>query len=263
MPEHTSLIHYLLNNLGELPKQSHNLGGTLMGHHTGYRELEPLFMATLVMLSIIYLASEVRLTLRDLKESYKPEEELTMRTFFEVFFGYFYAMTKDVMGAKNAKRFFPLIGASAIFIFVSNAMGLVPGFLPPTSNLNITAGCAATVFVAFNYYGLKENGVEYLKHMAGWGVFDNFFANLALACLMFPIEFISLCVRPVTLAIRLMLNMAVDHLLVSIFMGLFAIFLPLPLLLLGCIIIAVQTLVFCLLTAIYIGLATEHHEEAH
>ena len=80
---------------------------------------------------------------------------------------------------------------------------------------------------------------------------------------MFIIESISICVRPVTLAIRLLVNMAVDHLLVSIFLGLFALFLPLPLMLLGCIVIAVQTLVFCMLTAIYIGLSTEHAEEAH
>ena len=46
-------------------------------------------------------------------------------------------------------------------------------------------------------------------------------------------------------------------------MGLFAILLPLPIMMLGIIVICVQTLVFCLLTAIYIGLATEHAEEHH
>src|SRR5690606_25505919 len=161
-------------------------------------------------------------------------------------------LAKDVMGPKNAKRYFPLIGASAIFIFVSNAIGLVPGMLPPTSNLNITAGSAILVYLAFNYYGLKENGLGYIKHMAGWGVFNHWLPNLLLAILMFPIEFISMLVRPVTLAIRLMLNIAVDHLLVSIFMGLFALFLPLPIMMLGLIVIAVQTLGFCLLSSMYI-----------
>jgi F-type H+-transporting ATPase subunit a len=131
---------------------------------------------------------------------------------------------------------------------------------PPTSSLNITAGCALLVFLSFNYFGLKENGLDYIKHLAGWGIFKNPVFNLLLACLMFPIEFISMCVRPVTLSVRLMLNIAVDHLLVSIFMGLFAILLPLPLMLLGVIVICVQTLVFCLLTSIYIGLATAHAE---
>lgn len=258
MPEHISLLHYLLYRFELLRENAH--GTSLQGHHLGYKEYEPLAMAIVLMLMIVYLLSEVRGIVKRTKEAAVPEDELTLRTFFEVFFEIFYGMAKDVMGAKSAKRYFPLIGSCAIFIFLSNAIGLIPGLSPPTSNLNITAGCALLVFLAFNYWGLKENGVDYLKHMAGWGVFSGFVPNLLLACLMFPIEVISTCVRPLTLAIRLMLNIAVDHLLVSIFMGLFAILLPLPLMLLGIIVICVQTLVFCLLSSIYIGLATAHAE---
>jgi F-type H+-transporting ATPase subunit a len=70
-------------------------------------------------------------------------------------------------------------------------------------------------------------------------------------------------VRPLTLAVRLMLNMAVDHLLLSIFLGLVAVFVPVPLMILGVLVVLIQTLVFSMLTAIYIGLATEpmHHDE--
>jgi F-type H+-transporting ATPase subunit a len=81
-----------------------------------------------------------------------------------------------------------------------------------------------------------------------------------LAWLIFPVEVISLCVRPVTLAVRLMLNMAVDHLILGIFLGLFALVVPLPVMLLGCLVVLVQTLVFTLLTCIYIDLATAHEE---
>jgi F-type H+-transporting ATPase subunit a len=108
----------------------------------------------------------------------------------------------------------------------------------------------------FNAYGLLTNGWAYVKHLAGpmWW----------LAPLMFPIELISLCVRPVTLGVRLMINMAVDHLILGLFMGLFAIIVPIPLMLLGCLVVVVQTLVFALLTCVYIGLATEHEAaEAH
>ena len=258
MPEHISLLHYLLYRMGFLRENAHNAGTSMMGHHLGYRNFEPMFMALLMMIIIIYLAWEARGSFTRLKEAYKPEEELTLRTFFEVFFEFFYNTAKDVMGADNAKRYFPIIGASGIFIFLSNCLGLIPGMVPPTSNLNVTAGCAMLVFVTFNYYGIRDNGLTYLKHMCGWGTFDNVFASIALAMLMFPIELISTCVRPVTLAIRLMLNITVDHLLLGIFMGIFALFLPLPIMMLGIIVICVQTLVFCLLTAIYIGLATEH-----
>jgi F-type H+-transporting ATPase subunit a len=258
MPEHISLLHYLLYRFDLLRESAH--ATSLGGHHLGYKDFEPLAMAIVLMLMIIYLTTEVRGVIKRAKTASVPEEELTLRTFFEVFFEFFYNMAKEVMGPKNAKRYFPLIGSCAIFIFISNAIGLIPGMMPPTSSLNITAGCAALIFLAFNYYGLKENGIDYVKHMAGWGVFKGVVPNILLACLMFPIEVISMCVRPITLSIRLMLNIAVDHLLVSIFMGLFAILLPLPLMLLGVIVICVQTLVFCLLSSIYIGLATAHAE---
>jgi F-type H+-transporting ATPase subunit a len=258
MPEHTSLLHYLLYRMGF--KDSPVRESFFAHEHLGYREYEPLFMSLLIMLVVIYLAAETRAQLRKLKEAVIPEEELTMRTFFEVFLEYFYGMARDVMGSKNATRYFPLIGGAALFILFSNAIGLIPGFLPPTSSLNITAGCAILVFLAFNYYGIRENGIGYLKHMAGWGTFHGTLPNVLLALLIFPIELISICVRPVTLAIRLMVNIAVDHMVVSAFLGLFALFVPVPSMLLGVLVILVQTLVFCLLTSIYIGLATAHEE---
>ena len=265
MPEHISLLHYLLYRLEFLRADSDIKHSFLFHRHLGYKDYEPVFMALVLMVVIVYLTTEVRGIYKRMANARRaselaPEDELTLQTFFEVFFEFFYNMSKDIMGAKSAKRYFPLIGASAIFIFVSNAVGFIPGMLPPTSNLNVTAGCAIVVFIAFNYYGLRDNGLHYIKHMAGWGTFKGTVPSVALACLMLPIEIISICVRPVTLAIRLMMNMAVDHLLLSLFAGFFAILVPLPIMFLGVIVVSVQTLVFCLLTAIYIGLATEHEE---
>jgi F-type H+-transporting ATPase subunit a len=255
MPSHTSWITYLIAKFPALRENAHNVGHTIIGGHAvDYRGLEPIFMSLLVLLALVWLAAEVRGQYRRLDEAVVPDDKLTLRTFFEAFFGYFYSMAKDVMGPRNAKRYFPLIGGSAAFIFFANAIGLVPGFSPPTSNLNVTIGCALLVFLSFNYYGLKENGWGYIAHLAG--------PKWYLAPLVFPIELISTCIRPVTLSIRLMVNMAVDHLVAAIFIGMVAVFVPVPLAFLAIIVIAVQTLVFCLLACIYIGLATEkadHH----
>jgi len=57
-----------------------------------------------------------------------------------------------------------------------------------------------------------------------------------------------------------MVNMSVDHLLVAIAISIVTLLVPVPLMFLGIIVIVVQTLVFSLLTAIYISLATEHLE---
>ena len=253
MPKHTGFLTYLLARFPALRENAHNVGSSVIGgHEVDYRGLEPIFMSLLVIVTLVWLAAEVRDQYRRLNESVIPDDTLTLRTFFEAFFGYFYDMAKDVMGPANAKRYFPLIGGSAAFIFFSNALSLVPGFNPPTSSLNVTMGCALLVFLSFNYYGLKENGWAYLTHLAG--------PKWYLAPLVFPIEVISTCVRPVTLSIRLMVNLAVDHLLGSIFLGMVALLVPIPLQFLAIIVVTVQTLVFCLLSCIYIGLATEKAE---
>ena len=258
MPKHTGFLTYLLAMFPALKENASNVGKTVLGHEdVTYRGLEPIFMSMFLILLVVVLASRVRATFKNLDEAVVPDETLTLRTFFEAFLAYFYGMATDIMGKKNAKRYFPLIGGAALFIFFSNASSLIPGLNPPTASWNVTIGCALVVFIAFNYYGLKENGIDYLKHLAGWGVFKNPVASLLLAVLMLPIELISTCVRPVTLSIRLMLNIAVDHLIGSIFLGLIALFVPVPLAFLALIVILVQTLVFCLLSSIYIGLATE------
>jgi F-type H+-transporting ATPase subunit a len=81
---------------------------------------------------------------------------------------------------------------------------------------------------------------------------------LVLAPLMLVIELVSHCIRPITLSIRLMLNMAVDHLVLGIVLALIPLVVPIPLMILGTLVALVQTFVFCLLTTIYISMATEH-----
>jgi F-type H+-transporting ATPase subunit a len=257
MPEHTSFISYLI---AQFPVLRHNMGifgHSLFGEPVTTHGLEPLVASLLVMLLLVGFASAIRTQLVDYDKSIVPEAKLTLRTFLEVFVGFWYGTMKDMMGPKRAKRYFPLVGSLACFILFANALGLIPGFTPPTSNWNITMGCALVVFVMFNYYGIRENGLGYFKHLFGpyigwWGIPINL--------LLFVIETVSMLIRPLTLSVRLMLNMAVDHLLVSLTLGMIALFLPVPVLVLSTLVVIVQVMVFCLLTSIYIALATEHEE---
>jgi len=256
MPKHTYWLTYLLDQFPALKANARNLGDSLIGHqHPDYRSTEPVLTSLIYMAILVMLALIARQRIVNVKDAAVPSETLTLPTFFEVFIGYFYGVAKDVMGAERAKKFFPIIGASALFIVFSNFVGLIPGVSSPTSSLNVTLGCALCVFLAFNYYGIKENGWGYVAHLAG--------PKWYLAPLIFPIEVISTCIRPVTLSIRLMVNIAVDHLLGSIFIGLVTLFVPVPIMFLGIIVCVVQTVVFCLLSCVYIGLATEHSEAHH
>ncbi|MEY4577225.1 MAG: hypothetical protein RL701_1928 [Pseudomonadota bacterium] len=214
--------------------------------------------AALLVLGILALISVVTDTsIRDGKGNLVPGPAFTIRNFVEIIVGATFGMMRDIMGDKAARYFLPLIGTCAFFILFSNVLGLVPGFLPPTSNFNTTLGCGLVIFAATHIYGLKVNGFNHIKHLFGpmiglpW---------IPLMLLMFLIEIISHIARPVSLGIRLMANMTADHLVLTIFLGLVPFIVPLPMYLLGAIVCVVQTLVFSLLSTVYIGLAVEEAE---
>ena len=110
----------------------------------------------------------------------------------------------EVIG-RESNRFIPIIGTLAIYILTGNLLGLIPGFLSPTSNINVTASCAICVFVYYNFQGFRKHGfVGYLKHFAGPVVW--------MAPLLFVIEVISHLARPLSLSIRLFGNVFAEEL---------------------------------------------------
>lgn len=282
MPDHTSWFTYLLalpnfrglwamfNHLGcvneagesvalptgaECPADYHL--AELPNHFT-YPANTPVTLefTTLALFAVLVVAA-LTLVLKGriakTSEAIVPEGELTASSFLENFVETFYGMLHEALGKDDARYFLPIIGTCALFIFFSNALGLIPGFSPATSNFNVTLACGLIIFFCTHYYGLKRTGPAYLKHFIGPIPF--------LAPLMIPLEIISHLVRPFSLAIRLVANMFVDHLLVSVFTGLVFVLVPLPIMLLGVLTVTLQTYVFCLLATIYIQLAIEHHDD--
>ena len=184
------------------------------------------------------------------KDGIIPPPKFNTRNFFEMIADGTYGMMVQVMGEKSAERNLPLIGSLAFFIFLSNVMALIPGFGVPTTTLNTNVGIALLVFLATHYYGVREHGLAYFKHFLGplWW----------LSPLMLPIELISHISRPVSLSLRLLGNMVADHKVVFSFFTLVPILVPVPFLILGLLVSVVQTLVFCLLSMVYISMATAH-----
>jgi F-type H+-transporting ATPase subunit a len=179
-----------------------------------------------------------------------PPRTFNVRHLFELLCDAILGMMSGVMGEKNAKRFFPLIGSLALFILFSNLAALIPGFAPATDTLKTNLALALLVFVLTHYYGLKEHGPSYIKHFLGpiWW----------LSPLILVIELISHLVRPASLALRLMGNMAADHKVIFAFFALVPVFVPVPFYFLGLLVCVVQTLVFCLLSMVYISMAISH-----
>lgn len=198
------------------------------------------------------------LKLKDTRGSVIPDEKLTVRTFLELLVGATYGLMKDVMGPKAARYFLPLIGTCALFILLSNLLGLVPGFLPPTASLSVTLALGLIIFMTTHIYGVREHGIAYFKHFLGPII--KWYA-LPLMLLFVVVELISHLVRPMSLGVRLMANMFADHAVLGVFLALIAWFVPVPVLFLGSLVCVVQALVFCILSTVYIGMAIEHSDD--
>jgi F-type H+-transporting ATPase subunit a len=174
----------------------------------------------------------------------------------------FYGLLDQMIG-RQGRQFLPLVGTAGLFILVSNLLGNLPGFQAPTANWNTTVALALTVFLWYNYAGVRKHGLaNYLKHFCGpiWW----------LAPIMFPIEFIGHLARPISLSVRLFGNIFGEESVIGILLSLAWLVMPyfiwlgimLPLSLFTA---AVQTFVFIMLTMVYIAGAVEegHGEEHH
>ena len=154
----------------------------------------------------------------------------------------------------------------AVLILISNLMGLIPVFMAPTASVNVTFALGVTSFIYYNYVGISENGIlNHLKHFAGpklpWFMF-------IVTILIFCIELISNTIRPFTLGVRLFANMFSDEQvfgqITNLYPPITQFLVPLPLTLLGVFVAFVQTLVFTLLSMIYISeVSHAPHDHQH
>jgi F-type H+-transporting ATPase subunit a len=119
-------------------------------------------------------------------------------------------IARDSIGAKEGMKYVPYLVTLFAFIAVANIAGIVPFVnFPATSHIAFPLVLAVISWVIFNYIGIRRQGfVGYFKNMmfppgVPWPVY----------ILLSPIEFLStVIIRPVTLTLRLTLNMFAGHL---------------------------------------------------
>jgi F-type H+-transporting ATPase subunit a len=165
-------------------------------------------------------------------------------------------LLRDWIGP-TGPRYLPLIATFAFFILAANYAGLVPGLMAPTSNINVTLGCALTTWVYYHVQGMREQGVwPYLRHFAAPPG-----APVWMAPVMLPIEIISHASRVLSLSIRLFGNIFGEELVILILFSIVPFLVPLPMMFLGLITGALQAFIFVLLSIIYLAgaVAVEHH----
>jgi F-type H+-transporting ATPase subunit a len=176
----------------------------------------------------------------------------------------------EILGKKVGNRFLPLLTTIFFMVLFFNLMSIIPGLqLAGTSVIGVPLILAAVAYAAFIYAGIRNNAPRFLRNaLFPPGV------PWPLYLIVTPIEIVSTFIlRPVTLVLRLLMNMIVGHLLLVLFFtGTSFLFLEAPgfIKLLGVgtlafgfaftlmeILVGVlQAYIFALLTAVYVQLAT-------
>jgi F-type H+-transporting ATPase subunit a len=186
-----------------------------------------------------------------MRRSFSMEKPGKVQQLLELSVEYLNSQMEEIIG-HGGKRFLPMVGTLGFFILFMNLIGLIPGFSSPTSNINVTAGCAITVFLYYNYVGIKKTGWRYVKHFLGpvWWLSE----------LMLPIEIISHLARPFSLSVRLFANIFGEDLIIMVFFSLFPLFLPLPIMGLALFTSLLQAFIFMVLAMVYLqGAVGEEH----
>jgi len=169
---------------------------------------------------------------------------------FELIVGGLEEFMVEITG-EEGRAFFPYIATVFLFIMFCNLIGLIPGFLSPTANINTTLSLALCTFAYTHYLGIKYHGAKYIKHFLG--------PIPALAPLFLPIEIIGHFARVLSLTLRLFGNIMGEDLVLAILLFLAGMFLaPLPMMFLAVFTSVVQAFVFTLLSMMYFAGSMEH-----
>lgn len=167
----------------------------------------------------------------------------------------------DTITTDNDK-YFPFIAMLFNFILFSNLIGLIPYSFTATSHLIVTFLLSFSVFIGVNI-------ITFAKYkMKTFSLFLPANTTFFLALVLVPLEFISYIVKPVSLGVRLFINLMAGHSLLKVIVGFawsmllvesltsFGLIIPLVILVvlfgleLG--VALIQTYVFIVLTCIYI-----------
>lgn len=243
-----------LNALYTFPLAALEVGKHFYWQIGGLKLHGQVFLASWVVIAILITASFI--ASRNVRRI--PQG---MQNFMEYALEFVRSLAKDQIGEKEYRPWVPFVGTLFLFIFVSNwAGGLVPWRLieipnselaAPTNDINTTVALALLTSIAYFYAGISKKGLGYF---AGY---------LEPTPILAPFKVLEDFTKPLSLSFRLFGNILADELVVAVLVLLVPLFIPLPLMVLGLFLSAIQALIFATLAAAYIGEALEEHGEEH
>jgi F-type H+-transporting ATPase subunit a len=180
----------------------------------------------------------------------------------EIFYDFVHGFVDETLGEKG-KPFFPFVFSLFMIVLMGNMLGMIPYSFTYTSHIIVTGALALLVFFGVTIMGFVRHGVHFFSLFVPKGL------PAPIVPLVAVIEVISYCSRPISLSVRLFINMMAGHTILkvvagfSILMG--AAFGILPMLFnvaligLEVMIAFIQAYVFAILSCVYIKDAIELH----
>jgi F-type H+-transporting ATPase subunit a len=163
------------------------------------------------------------------------------QTAVEGIIGVIESAINQVLSADQTRQVLPFVATLWIYLVLANLIGLIPGLHSPTGDLSATSALALLVFLSVHWFGIRINGLGYLRHY------------LIPTPLLLPFHLISEVTRTVALAVRLfgnIMSLEMAALLILWVAGLLA---PVPILMLHIVEALVQAYIFGMLALIYIA----------
>jgi F-type H+-transporting ATPase subunit a len=135
-----------------------------------------------------------------------------LQSIVESIYQFVEGMVEDNIG-HGGHRFFPLIFAIFMMVFLGNVSGLIPLNFTFTSHIIVTGAMALFIFGLVILAGIMRNGLRWFSLFVPSGV------PVYILPLMIPIEIISFLSRPISLSVRLFANMLAGHVILHVFAG--------------------------------------------
>jgi ATP synthase subunit 6 len=113
----------------------------------------------------------------------------------------------------GSEKYFPFMAVLFMFILSNNLIGMVPYSFSITSHITLTFFMSFSIFVALNIIGFQRHGVELFS------LFLPANSGFFLSLLLVPVELISYIARPISLGVRLFINLMAGHSLLKVIVG--------------------------------------------
>lgn len=129
---------------------------------------------------------------------------------FELYFNFIFQL---IFTIKDNETYLPFLVFLFNYILFSNLIGLIPYSFTVTSHIITTFYISFSVFLGINFIVIEKYGFK------SFALFLPPSTPFLLAIILVPIEFLTYLAKPISLGVRLFINLMAGHILMKIIVG--------------------------------------------